>query len=51
METIKSRNIHAVFAWQARFHNPIIRKVESHEKIRNYVINNSQKWKEDTFYN
>jgi putative transposase len=48
--TIKSRNIHADFGWQSRFHDHIIRDAGSFERIRNYIINNPQKWIEDKFY-
>lgn len=43
------RKIHADFAWQPRFHDHIIRNQESYEKIKNYIVNNPQKWNEDTF--
>lgn len=43
------RKIHADFAWQPRFHDHIIRNQETYEKIKNYIINNPQKWNEDTF--
>jgi putative transposase len=48
--TIKSREINADFAWQPRFHDHIIRNNESFEKIRNYIIANPSKWKEDKFH-
>jgi putative transposase len=48
--TIKSRKIHADFGWQSRFHDHIIRDAGSFERIRNYIINNPQKWIEDKFY-
>ncbi|MFC3809220.1 transposase [Lacihabitans lacunae] len=48
--TIKSREIHADFGWQSRFHDHIIRDAGSFERIRNYIINNPQKWIEDKFY-
>lgn len=45
------RKIHADFAWQSRFHDHIIRNHESYERIKNYIINNPQKWADDTFNN
>jgi REP element-mobilizing transposase RayT len=35
------------FKWQSRFHDHIIRDKESWENIRNYIIQNPQKWHED----
>jgi len=32
--------IHADFAWQARFHDHIIRDSKSFENIQNYIANN-----------
>jgi len=49
--TINARKIHADFAWQSRFHDHIIRNDESFQKIRDYIINNPLRWKEDQFCN
>ncbi len=49
--TTNARSIHADFAWQPRFHDHIIRNNESHERIKNYIINNPKKWVEDKFNN
>ena len=38
------------FAWQARFHDHIIRDAESFERIQNYIENNPKNWKEDRFF-
>ncbi len=45
--TIQSHKIHADFAWQSRFYDHIIRNNKSYEKIKNYIINNPQKWNDD----
>ena len=49
--TKNARKIHADFAWQSRFHDHIIRNDESFQKIRDYIINNPLRWKEDQFCN
>ena len=36
------------FGWQPRFHDHIIRDLESYQKISEYI--NPSKWKEDRFY-
>jgi putative transposase len=38
------------FEWQTRFHDHIIRTDESYWRIKNYIINNVQNWKDDKFY-
>lgn len=48
--TTNARKLHADFEWQSRYHDHIIRNNESHQKIRNYIINNPAKWEEDKFY-
>jgi putative transposase len=35
--------------FQPNYHDHIIRNHESYEKIKNYIINNPQKWNDDTF--
>ncbi len=39
------------FLWQERFYDHIIRNEEEFYKIRNYILTNTQNWKEDMFYN
>jgi REP element-mobilizing transposase RayT len=41
--------ITAPFAWQPRFHDHIIRDLESYHRIQQYIINNPLNWKEDKF--
>lgn len=48
--TKKALLIDPGFAWQSRFHEHIIRNAESFENIKNYIINNPEKWNEDRFY-
>ncbi len=38
------------FRWQAKFHDHVVRDNHSWEIIRQYIINNPQRWKEDRFY-
>lgn len=38
------------FAWQARFHDHIIRDNDEMNGIANYIENNVANWKEDAFY-
>ena len=38
------------FAWQARYHDHIIRTVDAHRRIAWYIRNNPRKWSEDRFY-
>ena len=38
------------FAWQARFHDHIIRNDESFYRIRQYIENNVVNWHEDTLF-
>jgi len=45
-----NNNNHSYFNWQSRFHDHVIRDVESHEKIRQYIINNARNWCDDKFY-
>ncbi len=37
------------FAWQARYHD-IIRNAADYERIREYIMDNPQKWEADRFY-
>ena len=41
--------INAGFEWQTRFYDHIIRNAESYSMIENYIVNNPDKWIEDTF--
>jgi len=38
------------FAWQSRFNDHIIRDYKSHQRIRNYIIDNPKNWDNDKFY-
>ena len=40
----------ARFAWQARYHDHVIRNPDEHERIRLYILANPQKWVEDKFF-
>lgn len=48
--TFEINKIHSDFAWQPRFHDHIIRDMQSFERIQNYIANNPLNWKEDTFH-
>ncbi|WP_346859839.1 hypothetical protein [uncultured Draconibacterium sp.] len=45
--TINARKINPDFAWQARYHEHIIRNNESFERICNYIISNPDNWDAD----
>jgi len=49
--TIYARKNNIEFDWQSRFHDHIIKNEESYLRIKNYIINNPNNWKEDGFYN
>jgi putative transposase len=38
------------FAWQARYHDHVIRNAEEHERINRYIRANPQNWEQDTFH-
>jgi REP element-mobilizing transposase RayT len=38
------------FAWQARYHDHVIRNAGEHARIRKYIRENPQKWAEDRHY-
>lgn len=38
------------FQWQARYHDHIIRNDQEYTRIQQYIIDNPQRWKEDTFF-
>ncbi len=46
--TIQSRQIHADFAWQSRFHEHIIRTNRAYQYISNYIENNPLTWEKDS---
>ncbi len=48
--TTYARKNNLPFAWQARYHDHIIRSKDEYYAIANYIINNPAKWQEDTFY-
>lgn len=48
--TKNARVINPQFKWQERFHDHIIRDARSFNNIQNYIYNNPNNWKEDTFY-
>lgn len=43
--TYEIRKTHADFAWQARFHDHIIRNQTEYYRISDYIINNPSNWK------
>lgn len=48
--TKNARVIHADFGWQPRYHEHIIRNLESYDKIVDYINNNPVNWEKDKFY-
>lgn len=44
------RNTPGFNNWQKDYYDHIIRDHKSYDRIRNYIINNPIRWKEDTFY-
>jgi putative transposase len=38
------------FGWQSGMHEQIIKDNSAHERIANYIINNSSNWRHDKFY-
>ena len=48
--TKNARQMHSGFAWQARFHDHIIRNDISFLHIRNYIYENPAKWTDDKFF-
>lgn len=49
--TKNARLIEPVFAWQARFHDHIIRNEKSFQNISTYIRCNAERWIEDKFNN
>lgn len=47
--TKHTRRLGCTFAWQARFHDHIIRNVEEYQRISTYIRNNPRNWKNDKF--
>lgn len=45
-----ARSHHIPFAWQERYYDHVIRNLDEHERIRQYVLINVQKWQEDKYY-
>jgi REP element-mobilizing transposase RayT len=45
-----AHKINPRLGWQARFHDHIIRDHASYQRIRNYIMNNPENWKEDIFF-
>ncbi len=37
-------------AWQERYHDHVIRNVEEHERIYQYILTNVEHWAKDDFY-
>ena len=48
--TRHARKIIPEFGWQKRFYDHIIRNDGSYARIRQYIINNPNNWKNDRFY-
>jgi hypothetical protein len=48
--TKSARKILGDFAWQAGFHDHIIRNQVSHGRIEDYILNNPTFWEQDKFY-
>lgn len=43
-------NGHSSFNWQSKFHDHVIRNEQEYRLIKNYTINNPQRWAHDQFY-
>jgi len=48
--TTSAKKLNIGFGWQERFHDHIIRRHEEYVRISNYIINNPENWKDDTFF-
>lgn len=48
--TKQARLINKSFAWQARFHDHLIRNNKSYDTIINYIETNPYHWEDDKFY-
>ena len=49
--TFEIRKLQTDFAWQARFHDHIIRNDKSFHNISTYIMQNPSRWNEDKFNN
>ena len=47
--TKNAKKINPLWQWQPRFHDHIIRNDNEYYRIKNYIINNPENWKEDKF--
>ncbi len=48
--TTYARKNNLVFDWQSRFHEHIIRSLDEHHRISQYIRNNPEQWSKDRFY-
>jgi REP element-mobilizing transposase RayT len=52
-KTTTSKQIHLLgnlhFEWQRSFHDHIVRNAKAYDNIFNYITDNPNRWKEDTF--
>lgn len=48
--SFEMRKIHAVFSWQNRFYDHIIRDSKAFDTIQNYIEENPSKWAKDKFH-
>lgn len=48
--TTYARKNNQPFAWQASYHDHIIRNAAAYDRIANYINNNPSQWKEDKFF-
>jgi REP element-mobilizing transposase RayT len=48
--TIRIRTEHPEFTWLRGYHDHIIRNQDSYNRIRQYIIENPQKWAEDGYF-
>jgi len=48
--TQNARKTYPNFAWQPRFHDRVIRNENELNRIREYILNNPQKWADDDYY-
>jgi putative transposase len=47
----KYARLHSIsFAWQARYHDHVIRNATEYKRIHAYILENPQTWAEDTFH-
>ena len=48
--TKNAKKINPLWQWQSRYYDHIIRNDGEYYRIKNYIINNPEKWKGDKFY-